>query len=212
MTKRKVCPRCGVEKTLAKATFVYATSKVSGVRLWKHCRLCDRKMQREARARVAANPYLAERRRRKRREYQRADRAKNPDKYRTREREWRHRLKAAHPELWAEVYVMPKRFLREGRSLSRSAHVTKYDAYEDPRWWEVGVDAEPLVTYLRDTFPGWSAWDIYQQTHHAVSDRLLRALLDGDRPRLALDSVDRFLTIGLGRPDLLNALYPMEAR
>lgn len=68
------------------------------------------------------------------------------------------------------------------------------------------VDPEPFLDFLRDTFG-------------AVDPRDLEPILKIDAHRLnhlreqrrvSLSVVDFVLTAGLGRPDLLNALYPME--
>jgi hypothetical protein len=71
------------------------------------------------------------------------------------------------------------------------------------------VDTGPLLNYLTAAFPGLD--------HVAYADllkmdvSLMRRLLNGEHGHITLHVVDRALTHGLGRPDLLTALYPPEA-
>lgn len=207
--RKKQCPSCGRVLTLDARTFVYATHPGTGKRLWKACRQCDRKRQAKIRAAVMADPVRADYRRKQHRDWQRVARAKNPERAREVGRRWRARLKETNPEHYVEILVIPGRFRKEGRSLAR-AHRTKFDAYRKPTRVEV-VAPEPLLEFIGARFDGWESYEIAAMTGQAVSERWLSRLIR-ERPAVVeLDAVDRFLTLGLGRPDLLNDLYPIAA-
>jgi hypothetical protein len=73
------------------------------------------------------------------------------------------------------------------------------------------VPAAPLRAYIGRRFPGFEAGEVAVAVGEAVSYKGLHRLLTDRVDRIELDFVDRFLTRGLGRPDLLDALYPYEA-
>jgi hypothetical protein len=80
--------------------------------------------------------------------------------------------------------------------------------YRKPARAEV-VTPEPLLEFIGARFDGWNCYEIAALAGDAVSERWLSKLML-ERPAVVeLDAVDRFLTLGLGRPDLLNDLYPV---
>lgn len=87
------------------------------------------------------------------------------------------------------------------------SQTTAMGAYIGPSKVEV-VDAEPLREFIRTAFPDTNANALAAKIAFAISDRRLRDLLNG-QPKIELDTADRFFTVGLGRPDLLNATYPI---
>ena len=198
--RRKVCPKCGVEKNLRADQFVFIVSRKTGRRLWKHCRLCDRKRQRRVRKEVKRDPerharYLKVRAANQRRRY-----SADPDRYRGYSRDYKRRLRETDPQRYLEVILIPRRFQREGRKLK----VPAVEAYRPPSQAEM-VPAAPLASYLRTTFPGWLP-DQIARFGDGVSARWLRNVLDGQEA-IELDAADRLLT-GLGKPWLFNVLYP----
>jgi hypothetical protein len=72
------------------------------------------------------------------------------------------------------------------------------------------VNAGPLLELLRDMFPGWTAHQIALLAGYTISDRRLRDVLNERQDHVELETVDRLLTRGLGRPDLLYVLYPLD--
>lgn len=207
IVKRKTCPKCGASLQLRKENFVRVRHpKKPGRWLWKHCRKCERQRQAEIRARILADPELCARARAATREKNRRQRAANPERFRRYQREYRARLKA-DPERWVEVVLMGKRFAREHARVGRGV-----DAYRPPANRQEGlVGVGPLREFVRVTFPGWTPEEVAAATRHAVSTRRLRALLNDETTLVRLTTADRLLTAGLGRPDLLNTLYPPEA-
>lgn len=69
------------------------------------------------------------------------------------------------------------------------------------------VDARPLAAFMRDAYPGA---DYVTLAHLLKLDaNVARRVFEGESGRIALAIVDRALTTGLGRPDLVNVLYPV---
>lgn len=74
---------------------------------------------------------------------------------------------------------------------------------------EERLDPAPLAAWLRETFPNIPVPTLADILH--TPERDLRSWLEvHDRETVALPVVDR-LFVSIGRPDLLNALYPLEA-
>lgn len=82
------------------------------------------------------------------------------------------------------------------------------DTYTGPSHAET-VPAEPLRRYLHYRFPDLDVQAIHLAVKGAVSDRGIYRLLNNRAETVELDFADRLLTLGLGRPDLLNVLYPV---
>ena len=69
------------------------------------------------------------------------------------------------------------------------------------------VDAGPISVWMRVAFHGWAAKEIGRWL--GEDETAIARLLCGERKRLSLHIADRMLTRA-GRPDLLNAFYPVE--
>jgi hypothetical protein len=202
-TKR--CPKCGKTKELRARYFMF--SIVAGKRHWKHCRLCERKRQKLIRAEVKEDPERAARYAAKHKAAQSARRQRDPEPFNKVQREWRAKLKAEDPERYAEVFLIPRRFNQEGRARLATA-VPTAEAFRPLSKLDT-VDVEPLRRYLAQRFYGWDEEEVRALLTISVSDRVLyRVLYEADR--VSIDVVDRLLTHGMGRPDLLEALYPAE--
>lgn len=202
----KACPKCGRVLLLNGRNFVRTKHpRKPGRWLYKHCRACERKRQAHLRAAVKRDPVRLEHTRALAREKNRRSRAAQPEKHREWQRNYRDRLKA-DPERYAEIVLLPLRF--------RVEHERKRpgrDTYRPPSAHYDVVDAGPFLEFLRSTFPGWAANELAELTGHAASARRLQDILACRQTTIELPTVDRFLTRGLGRPDLLNALYPWGA-
>ena len=73
---------------------------------------------------------------------------------------------------------------------------------------ETPVDAEPFLAFLRDAFPDATPESLESLT--GIPARRFREFFVEGKSVVSLDLVDRAFTKGLGRPDLVAALYPME--
>lgn len=123
---------------------------------------------------------------------------------------------AADPEKLAEW----RESVRLKEKLRRERHGAK--SYPPRRKWRDGrkvagswcppsaletVDPAPFIAYLDRAFVGWTREELARVI--GVPSRRLRDWGDQGM-RAELDAIDRALTKGLGRPDLLNALYPVK--
>jgi hypothetical protein len=68
------------------------------------------------------------------------------------------------------------------------------------------VDPIPFLKWLDSTWPDKTVMEIVALL--PISERKLRFLIEG-QDHVAITTIDRVLT-GIGRPDLLNLLYPLE--
>lgn len=87
---------------------------------------------------------------------------------------------------------------------------TAIEPYRPPSCKD-NVSAAPFKEFLCAYFPGKSAETIASETRDVVPDRRLWDVLHG-HPVVQLPTVDTFLTHGMGRPDLLEVLYPYEPK
>jgi hypothetical protein len=158
-----------------------------------------RKMRRDS-ARKAA---------RKRRERAKTD-AELAARLREDQRRYRDKLRA-DPELHAWLagnYRIGYR-LRTGTT-SRQSPAT-FGGYIPPARHRDMLPAEPLVEFFKRWFPvEWTEYEIAGRSRGTLHSRTVRNLLVGLQTEVELSHVDRFFTFGLGRPDLLNAVYPMD--
>jgi hypothetical protein len=229
----KRCPKCGDTKPLSA---FYARKDRHGQMVQAgYCKECKREAGREwarrpenrertlaqARARYEASkadPELVSRRRARDRERQRRYRAADPERYRDNNRRWRERM-LADPErktrllAGRRIYARVARERITGKLEGAWRSETTAEPYRQVAHGKGSelVPAAPIVGYLRRTFPGWKPGEIATHTHNAVSGRLIYRLLVEGSGNVELDAVDRLVTHGLGRPDLLLALYPIEA-
>jgi hypothetical protein len=195
----KCCSRCRRWKNVDR--FYVRTRDAQGnpVTWSARCRHCGKVAQRERTGYKARKPAMT------------------PDQQ-------RERRKALYAARIAEIYADPERlaahreFMRVKEKLRRQRNGGKTlppkrtmagrevaHAYRPPSAHD-GVDARPFITWLSTTFAGWEPGELAQLL--GIPDRRIRELLSG-QPRVTLDLVDRALTLGLGRPDLLNDLYPV---
>jgi hypothetical protein len=202
----KRCPMCGAYKRLRARNFVFTTR--DGKRLYKNCRVCDRKRQRLIRAQVSADPVRAAHRRKTKNAAQKRRWAADPEKYRRYQSEWRARLKEENPQRYVEIFLIPRRFARRKHEDRPAQTPARYEAYKKPTNAEM-VSADPLRQFLLDAFPGWEEREIIAILGDSVSRHAVENVLRG-QDRIQLDMADRLLTGGLGRPDLLDVLYPDE--
>jgi hypothetical protein len=205
-TKTKRCPKCGKTKTLRARTFTFNT--VNGKRQWKHCRSCERKRQKRVRDEVKADPKRYAHYLETHKKSQQARRARDPEPFRKGQREWRARIKAEDPQRYAEIFLIPRRFANEGRERLQTATPTA-EPFRPLNKFDT-VDVGPLRQYLVQRFHGWDAEEVRALLTISVSDRALYRVLY-EKDRVSIDIVDRLVTHSLGRPDLLEALYPTEA-
>jgi hypothetical protein len=69
------------------------------------------------------------------------------------------------------------------------------------------VDPAPFLQWLNETYPDKTIMELVAML--PIDERRLRFLVGGAFETVAITTIDRVLT-GLGRPDLLNMLYPLE--
>jgi hypothetical protein len=137
-------------------------------------------------------------------DYRREWLARNPHQQQRR-RDGARRRYHAH----REDRVIAARINRRDKKPTRLQTKHTVEPYRPPSCVEV-VDAEPFRDFLAVMYPGMNAGEIATLIAFAVSDRRLREIFRG-AATVELDTVDRFFTRGLGRPDLLNAVYPWES-
>jgi hypothetical protein len=193
----KWCPRC--QQWLSMDAFaIYSSGRVATA-----CRPCRRTYVAEYRARPevrARNLAMARKRHNERMandpEYRAAKRKASAKGSARRDREERN--EAARFYYWKNAGDRPR----------AKAMFPSRQHYRRPTRVEV-VAPEPLLEFLSARFDGWQSFEIAALAGEAVSERWLSRLMY-ERPAVVeLDAVDRFLTHGLGRPDLLNDLYPI---
>jgi hypothetical protein len=177
---------------------VYSSGRVAS-----SCRPCRRVYVAEYRARPdvrARNRALARKRHRERMatdaRYREAKRRWGLEASARRDRDERN--EAARFQYWKNVGERPR----------AKAMFPSRQHWHRPTRVEV-VAPEPLLEFIGARFDGWESYEIAALAGNAVSERWLSRLIR-ERPAVVeLDAVDRFLTLGLGRPDLLNDLYPI---
>lgn len=195
----KWCPRC--QQWLAMDAFaVYSSGRVASA-----CRPCRRVYVAAYRARPdvrARNKVLARERHRARMAtdpvYREKKRRQGAETSARRDRDERN--EAARFQYWKNAGERPR----------AKAMFPSRQHYRKPTRVEV-VTPEPLLEFIGARFDGWESYEIAALAGEAVSERWLSRLIRERPPVVELDAVDRFLTLGLGRPDLLNDLYPIAA-
>jgi hypothetical protein len=202
----KVCPRCRKRKALR--AFTRKRSPVTGEWLYRHCRQCDRRKQREIARRRKADPERWARYRAEQRERLRRARARNPEQYRRYSLAYRERLRKKGR--WAEVVLIPQRFRKEERRRMQKKRTA--EPYIEP---PVGVrtppyvDAEPLADWLSRHFNGFDSHEIAHAL--GVEGTYLRRVMDGTYRTVSLHIADRIF-VAAGCPHLLAVLYPLDER
>jgi hypothetical protein len=177
----------------------------------------EREWQRKKhKARFADDPAYRKMRRdssrkaaKKRRERAKTD-AELAERLRQDQRRYRDKLRA-DPELHALLAGNYRIGLR-GRAGTTPRQVSaQFGGYIPPGRHRERLPAEPLVEFFKRWFPvEWSEYEIAGRSRGTLHSRTVRNLLAGLQTEVELSHVDRFFTVGLGRPDLLNAVYPMD--
>lgn len=208
----KTCNGCGLRQPFD--TYHYAPHKRGpGKATTWDCRVCKRRCASRAWKRVMADPVRRERARKMNREWAALERQRDPTRQRARSKEHLRRL-YADPDRRAEYLVAARILRRGGRDSTENTMRPKrptIEPYRGPSSADT-VPAEPLRDYLVERFAGWTVGEIHEALRCGTSDRLVYRILTGaDNDRITLDAADRILTVALSRPDLLNALYPLEA-
>ena len=122
----------------------------------------------------------------------------------TRERN-RRRMESLREDPAAyEDYVSIRRM---DARLRTGAVATKPQAVGAWRRTRNDLPAEPLLAWLASAFPGETAEQLEART--GVNAKRFRDIRAGQMS-VDLATVDRIFTLGLGRPDLVAALYPVE--
>jgi hypothetical protein len=212
MSEVKTCVRCG---EMPFDLEHWRPHKRPGGRVSWDCRKCANDAARRAERKALADPEKGPAYRARRAAWAREHRAKYPERYAAATRRYYERMMAT-PEGRAEVIVSKRisrrlRAEREGRVYAnpKRATVEPYRQVAHGKGSEV-VPAGPIMAYLERTFPGWKPGEIATFIRNAVSGRLVYHLLVERPVNVELDAVDRLVTLGLGRPDLLLVLYPLE--
>jgi hypothetical protein len=171
------------------------------VRLWSsRCKLCHKLIQRRKAGHKARKPGMTPAQQRARRlelyaknmAVVRAD----PEQLAAYREAARVKEKLRRERKGSKTY--PPRRKQNGKPIMR--------AYE-PVSAKGALDAEPFVRWLRDEFPHTPIPEVARAL--AAPERHLRDLYGGITNHVTLDFVDRAVTRGLGRPDVLNTIYPM---
>lgn len=107
------------------------------------------------------------------------------------------------PQLWEDKLIDARIRYRDAKE-SEVRETNAVGAYRAPSAKDA-VDAEPFLAYLQVAFPDASSEALEALT--GIPSTRFREIKRG-KERLTLDLIDRALTRGLGRPDLVAALYP----
>lgn len=194
----KFCPRCKLCLPRTRTFFYFNNDKVS----W--CRSCKREGAREYRQTMNAAQ------RARMREGSRRSRNKVRHENPQREHDWQ----AAN---WRRVKADPKRWVtcRQDRRIDyylrvghgcEAPHSGAVGAYRKTLGEGERLNPEPFRTWLTETFPGVDAVQLAYALRMDL--KTLRNILEGVYATVSLPVVDGVVT-RLGRPDLLNDLYPL---
>lgn len=165
---------------------------------------------RERYSRYRLDPEKAERMRKQAREgaRRRRERAKRDaairESIQAAQRRWYEKL-YADPERHADYLVTIRIYGRSRRDSGRII-ASVPDAYRHDRTL---VASGPFLAYLAEAFPGESPEQLEKRI--GLAARTLREIDSRNGVGLVeLETVDNAFTRGLGRPDLVAALYPIE--
>lgn len=137
-------------------------------------------------------------------DYRREWLKRNPDAYQRRLAGQRRRYAEQRERRAVNARIMR----RDKTGAARTQRKNTIDPYRGVSKHDV-VPAAPFVEWLCDAFPlDWTLGEIADVLK--VPERRLRGILHYGTANVSLDLVDRALTIGMGRPDLLNVLYPVD--
>jgi hypothetical protein len=179
-----------------------------------HSRLTDaerRRRRHERYAAMMADPERAERQRETKREQarRRRERAKTDsdagEALRAITKRYYDKVRN-DPEAW-QLRLIDQRIRYRGEHDPRFLHSVANGAWISGAHLESIVDAEPFLAFLAEAFPDASPEELAALT--GIPSRRFREFAMG-KAVVSLDLIDRAFTKGLGRPDLVVALYPME--
>lgn len=198
----KRCSRCGFNKPVTYFHVRRRNDDGTPRTYLSRCKACMREVNREVNGHRPRKPAMthAERLARKREKYAARMTVLSADPAAL--AEWREYLrvkeKLRRERLGAKQYP-PRTAWQDGTPIA--------GAYEPPSRREI-VDPAPFVDFLARAFPGWTYESLGALL--GLPPRRLREWAEYQGGNATLDAVDRALTRGLGRPDLLNTLYPVE--
>jgi hypothetical protein len=188
------------------------------------CRRCQARQSNERQKRLRRDPELGPEFRVKAAAWKRDWARRNPERSHAIQKRYRDK-QMADPELHARLLDRIRRYYHE-----RPDYREKRLHYMRARYWRekrIGltgwtdepdyeaatsnsprVSTQPLLALLAETFPGADSVQIaaaldWDYTH-------ARRVIEGEYRHICLHVVDRLVTEGLGRPDLLGVLYPYE--
>lgn len=227
------CPQC--ERLLAADAFHAKSRNEDGsIRTRQtYCKECVRERQRERNGaeprkppmspeerraqrrayyyEVAADPVRAERRRENKREYQERRRKQAKvdqsvaDAIRATAKRYRDRVRN-DPDAWRDR-LAEQRIRYRGENAPSRFWSTANGAWTGGAHIEEIVDTTPFVEFLDAVYPDASSEQL--ESIFGIPSTRFRELRRG-KGNVSLDLIDRAFTIGLGRPDLVAALYPLE--
>lgn len=226
------CPRC--ERDLEAEHFYAKTRDEDGnIRTRQTlCKDCMREVQRERGGFKARSRESDEVRRLKRRERylrmmadpERRERQREAKREQARRRRERAKTDAAvdaairaatkrhydrirnDPEAW-QFKLEDQRIRYRGTNNPRFMHTVAVGAYRGPSYADT-VEVGPFLSYVAGAFPDASPEQLEKVL--GIPARRFREFIDEGKERVSLDLVDRAFTLGLGRPDLVTALYPYD--
>jgi hypothetical protein len=199
------CSRCRCFKERG-CFHAKARNRDGSIRQWQsHCKDCQRESSRmNGGITRRGRPYGPRRRARTPEQQRRARRRQRRIKQRRETAEQRTtRLVLARIDArlrrGATLQYAPRREWRDGVGV-----VEPYRPTLAPSEW---LDPTPFVDWIEEFYAGARPERIARAL--GVTPCTVRALLGGDQHGVSLKLVDRVVT-GLGRPDLLNSLYPLD--
>lgn len=204
----RVCPRCEKEKAFREFHAKTRDEDGSVRTVQTFCKTCQSDRARERDGRQPRKPAMSERRRRYLRKVRYRARMRrifsDPTLIADYRIEQRMKAKMARQANGATPYS-PRKVQRGGAALTREG-TPIVGAYRGKAEADEIVDAGPFVEWFTREFPRTSVRELSYALK--VPERHLQALKAGEGATVSLDFVDRAVTLGLGRPDILNALYP----
>jgi hypothetical protein len=205
--RARFCSECRIAKNAARS-FYRRTFPNGRVGTDSICKDCRRARARANHAAVMADPARAEHQRRRaaaRRRARYADDLEHREREKARHRDWFARQRGAKREQLLQDARIRAAIARDRVSGRRDPGVP--GAYTGPSGPATRLDAAPLRAWLQQAFAHLGTHDIAVQCR--VCDRAIYELLVTREPTVSLTRADLILT-GAGRPDVLNALYPVD--
>lgn len=219
----KTCGNCGVEQPCDIHHFASNGGKGTPYSARRMCRRCQSRAAVERQQRLLSDPATADAFRLRRNATVRNWSDRHRDRKHATEKRWRDRM-TADPERYEahkarlRAYYAANAELREKRRRYMRAYYWRMKRLLTQGWTDEPdyeppttsnrVPSEPFRALLAEMFPHADALEVAAllgwDSAHA------RRVIAGEYDRICLHVVDRLLTEGLGRPDLLDVLYPLE--